>query len=479
MSVNDKNASRTGTGTDTANPGMAKENQGKGMQGIVAYYIRYSIPEFIFCLVAAAALEINMVYGFKLTEQMRTSYGVFIAVTAVVLLLLFIFNYSSWSRLVMLPVFAAAAVVLIMFCYRMGFSLIETETREDNWGLCILIIVIITVVAFAASRTRLGSGIFAVAGSFAHAWLCVLLYTFSAWALVVFILAAGVMYLYSRYRHQMLNADARKHAFIPLVGTSVLAMVIVLVLTAGTFFGVVKPLNPPVLDITLITKVVSPEVLEIVGISTPQVLMSDEQSSEVNENRQKDSSEKNDEQQEDETVEGEQDSSPEDEAQTTEDETQLDNSIDTDSLSLTSAAGFPVLMIVLACVAAFLIVMGLRRYLLRHRIWLKKLQKDHGREEQVRRMYHLFRAKLKVLGISGAPYDPPVRQAESVASKTVFMDEGGAGWTELSAVFARLIYGGVSPTEEEYGAYLSYYKRFWKACRKYCGFRWLWKQFRL
>jgi len=342
-------------------------------------------------------------------------------------------------------------------------------------------VVVTAVLAFIASRTRLGSGIFAVAGSFAHAWLCVLLYTFSVWALVVFILAAGVMYLYSRYRHQMLNADARKHAFIPLLGTSVLAMAVTLALTAGAFFGIVKPLNPPVLDITLITEVLSPEVLEVVGISTTEVVMDyDSYASNVDEDYDRDSDELNDQQQPDETTEDSQDAAPEDSAQTTEDlETNLDESIDTDSLGTRSVLDYPVLLVILACIAAFLVVMGIRRFVCRHKIWLKKLQKDYGREEQVRRMYHLFREKLAVIGISGSPYDAPVKQAKGLASKTMLMDDDGTTWVRLSGAFARMAYGGIPPTDEEYNRYISYYHHFWKACKKYCGFKWLWKKFRM
>lgn len=477
----DKNARRSGTAGRRESPAGGNGSQagtGKRMQGIVAYYIRYSIPEFILCLVAAFALDINTVYSFKLTETMRISYGMFIAVTAVVLALLFVFGYSSRSRLIMLPVFAAAAVVLIALCYRMGFSLIETDTREENWGVCVLVLIVVAALAYAASRTRLGCFLFLVIGAFANAWLCVCLWTFSAWALVVFLLAAGILYLYSRYRHQVLNASARGHAFLPLIGTSVIAVAVTLGLTAAVFFGVIKPLNPPVMEITLIQKVVRPEVLEVIGLSTTRTVLNDDYASDIDEDFRVTSSETNDQQQEDETLEGTDDAAPEEEAQTNEEiAAQEDESINTDSLQ--TAPNKMALWIILICIAAFLAACGIARYVLRHRIWLKRLQQIPDRDNRVLRMYHLFRTKFHVLGITASPYETPVQRAKAVSSKTVLMDEGGAGWVELSAIFARMTYGGISPTDEEYGQYLAYYQRFWKACRKYCRFRWLWKQFKL
>ncbi|MCD8110719.1 MAG: hypothetical protein LUE14_11590 [Clostridiales bacterium] len=445
---------------------------------MIRRYVIHAIPEFILSLVAAVALCVNVLQSFKLTDEMYTSYGMFIAVTAVVLAALFLVNYSSRTKMIGIPVLIVIAALLIVVCYRVGYSVIETDVTEDNWGVCYLVVIVIAVLAFIAGRTRLGSGIFAVVGAIAHAWICVCLYDFSVWALVIFLLAASVLYLYSRYRHQIIHADARSHAFLPLMGTSVVAVVLAITLTAGVWFGIISPMQPPVLDVKLITRVVSVDVLERIGISKKKVLIDrNEYTAEV-EDYETESDELNDEMQEDEEIEGDVDTAPEEDASLTEDlATQQDQSISVNRIAQIFLQDYPILLIILICAAALVVVLAIRRFRRRHIIWLEKLQKQEDRETQIRLLYYLFRKKMQILHISGKKYDSPVCFAKRVESDTMLLDEGGPSWMDLSEIFSRLAYGGISPTQEEYDQYLVYYGRFWKVCRKLCGFKYLWKQF--
>jgi len=442
---------------------------------MIKRYIIHAVPEFILCLVAAVALTVNVLQGFKLTDRMYTSYGMFIVVTAIVLAALFLVCYSSRTKLIGIPVLIGIAAVLVVVCYQLGYSLLETDVIEDNWGTCVLVMIVIAVLVFAASRTRLGSGIFAIAGAITHAWICVCLYDFSVWALAVFLLAAGVQFLYTRYRHQIIHADARKHAFLPLMGTSVVVVVLAITLSAGVWFGIIAPTEPPTMDITLVTRVVSIEVLERVGISKKTVLLDRSNMADTPDDYETDSDELNDEQEEEE--EGMENSSPEDDASLNDDLlTGQNQNIFTNTLGGYSIRDYPVLLILLIVVIAAAVVGLITRFQMRHKIRLKKLS-EKDRDEQVRLMYHLFRSKMKRMGISGALYDSPVRSAEHLKDKTVLLDEGGPTWLELSEIFSRLAYGGISPGEEEYDSYVTFYHNFWKACRKICGFRYLWKQF--
>ncbi|MCD7981273.1 MAG: hypothetical protein LUF32_02995 [Clostridiales bacterium] len=443
---------------------------------MIRRYILHSVPEFVLSLIAAVALTVNVLQSFRLTDAMYTSYGMFLAVTAVVLAALFVVCYSSRSKMIGIPVLIVIAALLVVFCSRMGYSLIESEVEEENWGVCVLVVIIIAVLAFIGSRTRLGSGIFAVAGAIAHAWICVCLYDFSVWALVVFLIAASVLYLYSRYRHQVLHAASRNHAFWPLIGTSVAAVVVAVALSAVVWFGIISPMNPPVLDVQLITRVVSIDVLERVGVSKKQVVMDRQNYTNEEEDFEIESDQQNDQQDE----EQEEQDTPEDEAVLSEElETQRDDSITPNAMERSSILDYAFLPVILIIIAALIVIAVIYRFRKRHEIWLAKLKKREDETGQVRILYHLFRKKMEVIHISGKSCDSPVVFAKKAQNDTMLLDEGGPTWLDLSETFTRLTYGGIAPTGEEYEQYLTYYQRFWKVCRKICGFKYLWKQFRL
>lgn len=445
---------------------------------MIKRYIVHALPEFVLCLICAVSLSVNVVQSFRLTDEMYTSYLMFIVVTGVVLAALFFVGYDRKTMTAGIPILIVIAAVLVILCGRMGYSLIETDVFEDNWGVCYLVVVIIAALSWLSSRSQLGTMIFAAAGAVTHGWICLCLYGFSVKAMVVFLCAVIVLYLYTRYRHQILNVHSPGHAFPALMGTSVMVTVVALAAAAAVFFGILAPLNPPTLKLELIERVVSTEVLQKVGVSKDMVVMGDEYASQVDEDYDASSRDKNNQLQEDKTIDGDRDSMPEKESATEDIETERDESILTENEKVFSLLDHPVLLIILICAAAALVVLAVVRFLRRHSIWLSRLQ-SRDRGEQICQMYYLFRAKMKLMNISGMSCDTPVNYARRISGRTKILDEGGPSWLELSGIFSRFIYGRISPTEEEYHQYLEFYHKFWKGCRKICGFRYLWKQFRL
>ncbi len=447
---------------------------------MIKRYILHALPEFILCLICAVSLDINVLQSFRLTDQMYASYGLFLLVTGIVLAALFMINYGQRTRIIGIPVLIIAAVLAVLVCHRMGFSVVETDVIENNWGVCWLVVVIVALLTFIASRTQVGSTIFAIAGAIAHAWICVCLYDFSVWALVIYLVAAMILYLYSRYRHQVLNVHSSSHSFLPLIGSSLVAAIISLALAAAVWFGVLEPMHLPTADVTLVTKVVSIEVLEKVGISKKTVQLDRNTYADVpDEDYEKETNQQNEQEQDGRSQEGEDETIPEIDAPEMDDtNTQQDESILTRLAGMFSDVQRKIMFIILVIIVALLAAASIARFVLRHRIWLERLKKKE-RDEQIRLMYCLLQKKMALLKIRTFRYESPLRGAERIREQTMLMDEGGPTWLELSEIFSRLVYGGISPTEEEYNRYVRFYNKFWKVCRKMCGFKYVWKQFRI
>ena len=436
---------------------------------MVKRYVLHTLPEWLLCMALLVSLDWNLVQSFDLPQTLCTDLTRMILVNIPVVTLLFAAGYSKRSLKIGIPLLIAAGVIIILISVQSGVSLLEGADADANVGLYYLVLIVTAVIVCPLARRPAGAAFLGVFGALSNAWFAVLRYPFSEPALIVFLLSAAMLFLLAQYNGTMRKVSSVQSSFRPML--AVITAVSVLTLAGGTglYYAIVRPLNPPTQKIQVIERVLSLEVLDQIGISSEQVLV-DENLTSDNTNEDEHAVEEGDREQQEEESSGSE-------------RPQADHYGSTDQTeTLTPAFELLKEHHYLRIALILFILLGISavaaRFLLRHRLWLKKIQKL-DREEQVDRIYHHLRERLPVLSVSPPGGDTPNRYAYRIRRQTRILDSSGATWRQLSSTFSKLCYGQKPVSDREYDRYIQYFDTFWKGARKMCGVRFLWKQFRL
>lgn len=117
----------------------------------------------------------------------------------VVCLPLFIFSYSRRSALIGVIAIVVLAVAAPFIMASNGISVLESDEPENNGPLWCLLCIICPLVVFLLTRTVPGTTVLFVGGALLMAMLAFLEYTFYLWALIAFLVATGIEFIYKRY----------------------------------------------------------------------------------------------------------------------------------------------------------------------------------------------------------------------------------------------------------------------------------------
>ncbi len=440
---------------------------------IKRYFVR-SLPEWALCVAAGAALCGNVLEGFILPEELYTAWLPMILLSMVLLAVLYAISYSRKTILIGIPLLLAAAVLAVVVCGQRGISLLETAVAEDNTGLWGLVCCVTVLVVFCLTRTAGGTAVLCLFGTLANGWICLSLYPFSVPCLVVFLVSSLALLALVRYRRGMLLYSTKRSGWNVMAGISLAMAGASVLLGSVLWFGLIAPMNPPTQDVNLLTKIVSLEVLERIGVSKTEILLDENQySDEMDE----DFDALTDEMEEE--TEDELEEDPEEEAGS--DQYDEDTPVP-EGVTQALRDGLyglieenPALVILLGSLLVLLVAAAIACFLLRHRLWVMWLQRNTpDRNRQADILYHRLRRKLPLLGMPSAGTDTPLEYAERIQRQTALLDEDGMSWMELSEVFSRLCYGGIAVTEEECEGFLRYYRNFCRQAgklRRFAGLR--------
>ena len=436
---------------------------------MVKRYVFHTLPEWFLCMALLVSLDWNLVQSFDLPQTLCTNLVRMILVNIPVVTLMFTIGYSKRSLKIGIPLFIAVGVIAMLISVQSGISLLESDNADANTGLFYLVLIVTAVIVCALARRPAGAAFLGVFGALANAWFAVLKYPFSDLALVVFLLSASMLFLLAQYNGTMRKVSSVQSSFRPMLAVITAVAVLTLAGGAGLYYAIVRPLNPPTQKIQIIERVLSLEVLDQIGISKEQVLI-DENLKSNDTNEDEHAVEEGDREQE------EEDSSESERPQADNYGSSDRSETLTPAFELLKEHHYLLIMLIILILMAISAVVA--RFLLRHRLWLKKIQKLE-REEQVDRIYHHLRERLPVLSVSPPGGDTPNHYAYRIRRQTRVLDASGATWRQLSNTFSKLCYGQKPVSDREYEKYIQYFETFWKGARKMCGVRFLWKQFRL
>ncbi|MCD8008516.1 MAG: hypothetical protein LUF68_06225, partial [Clostridiales bacterium] len=141
---------------------------------------------------------------------------------------------------------------------------------------------------------------------------------------------------------------------------------------------------------------------------------------------------------------------------------------------------FPVLQTVLLGILALLVLAALLVLFLRRRqIWYKRTTKDMDDEAYIRFFFPWYLTRLRRMKLPSPMGDSPMEYAGRLETSTRFLNDTGVTWAELSEIFSRLVYGGRGTRPGDREKFETFYRGFYRCCRKKLRLAWAYYALRL
>ena len=276
-------------------------------------YARLHAWDFILTVLIAIGMHLNTFSAFMIRESYTTNYVLIAAVTILVTAVMYVIGYQKRNMIIGAVGWGAALIGWII--YLRANDLIDmTEGADETIPAFWTILLFGTALIYVLTRSRKVLFGAAPVGLLFCGAFKFLEYPVSVPGLIILVVAVILDILYLVYRDSLLTADYGNYTIRHFLVQSVALVTVVMMLVSGAFYGIVKPLDPPTRDLKLITKLMSFDILELLGVASTQEVKDpnpddeekdDDEPPEEQEQEQEDQedeSNENDPQQSDETI---------------------------------------------------------------------------------------------------------------------------------------------------------------------------------
>ena len=429
-------------------------------------FLRDSIWDVLLCTVMIFASATTVFSGFHVPKEHVTDYAVTAGSALILTLLLTCASYNK--RSILLGIASAVCIFAGMIVFSVGTGSNLFADKESNPFMRFLLLIIISIVIFILTRFRAGTALLFAAGAFT---LCLVEFMYESRHLIclfLFLTANCMMMIFRTYIYNVLHSRTLKRAQMSAVVFALVLSILVTGVGSGLFYGIVRRLNPPAKELKIITKYLSLETLEKLGVADTRIIKDPTLMTE-NLDDQQDTT-KQDTEEKDENIE---DSSSE------ADEPEDNQGISPENLDKKQKGIFDAIrydwgipLWLFWTVLAMLLASGMigTKIFLRRR-WYRKV-KQKPLDEQVRVMYLFFMKKFRQMKIRTVPGETPTQFAERTEQQLhCFRTEGisPVAFTNLTDVLVRTEYGGQIPAFTDVTQFESFYRRFYRNCREYLG----------
>ncbi len=422
-------------------------------------YCKNYVWEYLMCVVIAALLLVNAAQGFYIPDEMADSVPLALGICA---LLMGVFYLGGYKKVLLLAVplaLAVCTVLAFLLLRRRGVDIVDEPGSGTAFYIYWFAFVVICIVVFLCSRTRIGVALLFLIGCFFHASLRFLDFQVYTWAGAGFAAGCLVLFLLRQYRSQAMNSSTASPRFQKVFFSGVVMVLAAAGLSLGIFFAVIRPLNPPTVELKFIERYLAFQILEHTGISDSYQIPDENEYS----NRTDGSLDGTED-----TTEGEtplsQDADTdyqEEESQTQEAETEPQMSGITAVMSI-SYTLTPLSWIILLSLL-ILLVLVLPPSL---RIWLRKRKMKRFAamkpKAQILALYAFYLKKFRKLGCPKRSGETPFEYAERYREKLGRYLTGTCGMDGLTEAFVAARYGGEEPTPRICRACQELYERLLK-----------------
>lgn len=416
-------------------------------------YVRLHAWDFLLTVLIAIGMHLNTFSAFMIRESYMTNYLLVTVVTTLVMAVMFVIGYNKRNTIIG---GAGWAVFLIgWIIYLRANDLINLEEGADEtipafWSIVIFgsaLIYLLTrsrKILFGAAPVGL---LFCAAFKFLE-------YPVSVPGLFILVIAVILEILYLVYKDSLLSADYGNYTIRHFLEQSIAIVTVVVMLSSGVFYGIVKPLDPPTRDLKLITKLLSFDILELLGVASTQEV--------------KDPNQGDEDQDEEEPPEEKEEEKDDEENEQDEDENkqESDEKISAQTMSYNEkdyTVYWVTALIILLLATPFVIKYVLRT---RRRRRLNGLDANN----QAAFVYDFFLDRLKKLGVGKADSQTILEYAEQQeAVLENFTAEDGTTFEEMTELYNYHLYSKLPVRPEDAKKYMAMYDSFYKNAKAFTG----------
>lgn len=424
-------------------------------------FIRLHAWDFVLTFFISLGLCLNLFSAWVIRDQYTKNYVLIVIAILAVNALMYVIGYSKKTAMAGGIGWLVFTVVWVLFMRSQGWLTFNEEIDKSVpvfWS----ILLYATALVFLLTRNRkvlLGVLPF---GLLVLAAFRFLEYPVSVPGLFIFVAAAALEVLYKVYMDSLMTASYGNFRVRHFIEQSVAVVAAVGVLASGVYYGVVKPLDPPTRDLKLITKLLSFDILETLGVSwTQQIedpdLTTDEENDEEQDTKNKDQENEDNKEQNDEQ------NDEDDKNDRTE---QSEDTVSTHSITYNEKDYTPVivtLIVLLLLALPFAIKYGLRRR-------FRKTVFGLSPSEQVKTLFAFFLNRFRRLGMGKEDGHTLQEYTEDhAAAHLAFATEEGTRFENLSDIVSDMLYAGYEPNETDAAKFRSFYKEFYKHARERVG----------
>ena len=416
-------------------------------------YVRLHAWDFILTVLIAIGMHLNTFSAFMIRESYMTNYLLVAAVTTVVMAVMFVIGYNKRNAIIG---GAGWAVFLIgWIIYLRANDLINLEDGADEtipafWSIVIFgsaLIYLLTrnrKILFGAAPIGL---LFCAAFKFLE-------YPVSVPGLFILIIAVILEILYLVYKDSLLTADYGNYTIRHFLEQSIAIVAVVVMLSSGVFYGIVKPLDPPTRDLKLITKLMSFDILELLGVASTQEVKDPNQGDE-DQDEEEPPEEKEEEKDDEENEQNEEENKQE-----------SDEKISAQTMSYNEkdyTVYWVTALIILLLAAPFVI-----KYVLRSR--RRRRLNGLDASNQAAFVYDFFLDRLKKLGVGKADSQTILEYAEQQEGVLEnFTAEDGTTFEEMTELYNYHLYSKLPIKPEDANKFVAMYDSFYKNAKAFVG----------
>ncbi len=465
-------------------------------------FLESSLFDFIMVLMVSVSLTFTVSYAFYSAGDYRGNVALLIAITAPLLIALFL---GGWSKKALIPsaiITALIAAVIIgvaaaftpsdipMFTQSQKVLgvLLVAPTRvvndvDENYVIFAMIAVVIPVLVFLLSRRTAGLVIL-MAGCVIATGTVQFLYRdwmeSEPWlpAFVCMLLGVGMLFVYQCYRQSVYSAKRLKRTtFLGAFVFSTLVGAVCVLFGLGVFYGVLDSMGIETPELKFFQNYVSAPISEHEGVYTDFAVIGDDTTSETNDN---DPEETNDD------AEGEGQASEGLLAQISGLLSQISKAFDFDASEAESnQINYLIIRLATIIITILLILLIVGIILGRRAMRERRLKKIENASSAYRMwyLYTFFLERLRRMKIRKPAYLTPLEFALGFRKtmQPFTRNTGGVDFVEVTILYMDVCYGDKPLDSKDYERVKSYYRAFFKNAREYVGWpKWvLWKFWRI
>ncbi len=428
---------------------------------------RYHIWEALLCWITAVTLVLTFSQGFYIPATVANNIPLALLICGLTLLYAYFGSYNHTTMVCFTLGFVAIAAVFFLWMRSAGIDIIDEEGSATAIYIYYISAPLISLLTFLLSRSRLGIVALFFMGSCLHALFVFLAYNVATWCAALFLLAVIALFLLRQYRITALRSSTVNPDFGRYFGLSAGLCLTATVLALAVWGLVIRPLQPPTVDLTLLTNYMRYDILEMAGIARQYPVPDDavtstppDQTLPVNEPEQSPDSPPADQSPDSSAAESQAPSAPLD-SLSTPTESQTLHSVSYDRKLTGWLAALILLVILLLASIPFF-----RQYLRRRQ--LTKLTSGTP-QEQVIGLYQFYLKKFSRIGCARAPTQTEWEYTERYGAQLAPYLEGGPSLSEMTALYMDARYGGLPASETDCAALASLYPIFLQNYRALSG----------